>query len=98
MCWLPEQKSWMEHGKRPDLSAGLTLIGKPRAPRTHNPSLDAQKRASCGAPKANQEFRIGEVNLALNERQTYLCFLESRRPVAWGSPRNHVRDVHILSI
>src|ERR1700722_14343836 len=73
-------------------------IGDPRAPSTHNPSLDAQERACCGSPEANHVFGVGEVNLALNERQTNLCLLKGRGPVARRPPWNDIRDIDFLSI
>jgi hypothetical protein len=88
----------MEHGKRVDLSAGLTRIGKPRAPHTHNPSLDAQYRPTRRRAKTNQEFRIGQVDLSLNERQTYLRLLKRRRTVARRPPWDDIRDVDLVSV
>jgi hypothetical protein len=60
--------------------------------------VDAQKRASSGSPEANQVFRVGEVNLTLNERQTDLGFLKGRGPVAWRPPWYDICDVDLLSI
>jgi hypothetical protein len=88
----------VEHGERLDISAGLTRIEEPRAPRTHNPFVDAQERASCGSSEANQVFRVGKVNLTLNEGQTDLRFLKGRGPVAWRPPWYDIRDVDLLSI
>src|SRR5262249_22851906 len=98
MRWLPQQERRMEHCKRLDLSTSLTWKREPRAPRAQNPPLDAQEGASRRCPKTNQVFRIGKINLTLNERQAGLCFLRGRRPIAWGSPRNYIRDINILSI
>jgi hypothetical protein len=60
--------------------------------------MDAQERASCGSPETNQVFRVGKVNLTLNERQTDLRFLKGRGPVAWRPPWYDIRDVDLLSI
>jgi hypothetical protein len=98
MCWLPQQESRVEHRERLDISAGLTWIGEPRAPRTRNPSADAQDCASCGSTEANQVFRVGELNLPLNERQTDLRLLKGRGSVARRPPWYDIGDVDVLSI
>ena len=88
----------MEHGKRPDFAAGLKWIGEPRAPCAHNPSLHTQEHASRGSPEADQVFRVGELNLPLDERQADLGFLRGRGPVAWRPPRDDIGDVDFLPI
>jgi hypothetical protein len=88
----------MQHGERLDRAAALVRIVKPCAPCPHNPSLDAQQRANCRCPEANQELRIGKVDLPLNERQTCLRLLGRRGSIARRPPRNDISDVDLLSI
>jgi hypothetical protein len=98
MRWLSQQESRMEHGKGPDLAAGLTWISKPRAPCAQNPSLYTHEHASRGSPEANQAFRVGELNLSLDERQADLGFLRGRGPVARRPPRDDICDVDLPPI
>ena len=88
----------MEHGERRYLASNLARINEPRAPGAHNPALDAQYRARRGPAKANQVFRIGKLDLSLNEGQTYLGLLGRRGSVARRPPWNDIRDVDLLSI
>src|SRR5579872_5705551 len=88
----------MEHCEGTDFAAFLTRISKPRAPRAQNPRLDRQKRANRGSAETNQIFRIGEVDLSLNKRQTCLRLLGRRRSVARRPPRNDISDIDRLSI
>jgi hypothetical protein len=60
--------------------------------------VDAQERASCRSPEANQVFRVSEINLPLNEGQTDLRLLKGRGSVAWRTPWYDIRDVDLLSI
>src|ERR1700722_7318900 len=88
----------MQHSERLDLAADLVPVVKPRAPCPHNPSLGTQQRANRRCPEANQEFRIGKVNLPLNERQTYLRLLGRGGSIARRPPRNDIGDVDLFSI
>ena len=62
------------------------------------PCPDAQYCANRRRAKTNQIFRIGEVDLSLNERQTHLRLLRRRGSVAWRAPGNDIGDVDLLSI
>ena len=88
----------MEHGERPDLVAGSPGIIEPRAPRTHNAALNAQHCATCRPAEANQELRIGEIDLLLNKGQADLGLLRCRGSIARRPPRNDIGDVHLFSI
>ena len=88
----------MQHCEGAGFAAALSPINEPRASGAQNPSLDAQKRANRGCPKTNQVFRIGEVDLSLNKRQTRLGLLRRRSPVARRPPRNDIGDIDLLPI
>lgn len=88
----------MEHSEGADFAPALTRISKPRSPRAQNSPLDGQKRAHRGSAETNEVFRIREVDLSLNKRQTYLRLLGCRRSVTRRPPRNDISDIDCLSI
>ncbi len=56
--------------------------------------FDAEKCLRRRAAEANQDVRIGKLDLPHYERQTDLRFLWRRRAVARRAPGHNIGDVH----
>jgi len=88
----------MEHCEGADFAPVWAPISEPRATHAQNSGLDGQKRAHRRCAEANEIFWIGQVDLSLNKRQTYLRLLRRRGSVARRPPRNDIGNVDRLSI
>src|SRR5260370_11662269 len=82
----------MEGGQRANFTA-TGLIGKPPSPRTRDAVLDAEQSLHRRSAKTYQNVRIGEFDLAADERQADSSFLRRRRAVTRRSPPHDIGDV-----
>ena len=82
----------MEGRDRADLArAGVEANQLPRVRLM--PSFTPSSVCADGPAEADQDVRIGELDLALDEGQADLALLRRRRAVAGRAPRNDVGDV-----
>src|SRR5262252_119612 len=69
------------------------VVGKPAPARARNAVFDAKQRLHGRAAKTNEKVRIGEFDLAADERQADGGFLRGWGAVAGRPPRHDVGDV-----
>ena len=92
-----QQIGRMEGRDGADLArAGMEV--EPAPARALDAFLDAEQRLRRRAAEADQHVRIGELDLALDERQADLALLRRRRAVAGRAPRNDVGDVGAAAV
>src|SRR5271154_4512829 len=88
----------MKHCHRPNGATLFARIVEPRATRARNSTADAEERLNRGAAKANEVFRIGQVDLSPNKRKTDLDFLQGRGSVARRPPGDYIRDIDVSPV
>src|SRR5690348_12649073 len=82
----------MKGGERADF-APAGIVRKPAAARPRDAVLDAKQRLHRRSAETDQKIRIGELDLAANERQANGGLLRRRRAVAGRPPWHDIGDV-----
>jgi transporter family protein len=88
-----EQEGRMERRHGADFAL-TSFKGEPSSPCFGDTLFDTEKRLCGRTAEANQDVRVGKLDLPQDEGKADLRFLRGRRAVSWWTPGYDVGDVH----